>query len=83
MSASGSGVPKDVAKRCVGEMSVLDEHRSERPISVTRDANQCTVNAMIQENRRIKTDITVKVGISQERVHHIIETLNCRKVRGR
>jgi hypothetical protein len=36
---------------CAGEMSVLDEHRSGRPISVTRDENQCRVHAMIQENR--------------------------------
>ena len=35
---------------CAGEMSVLDEHRSGRPISVTRDENQCRVVAMIEEN---------------------------------
>ena len=36
---------------------------------------------MIQENYRIKQrDIAVKLSISQERVHHIIETLNYRKV---
>ena len=39
---------------CIGEMSVVDEHRSGRPISVTRDENQCRIDAMIQENRRIK-----------------------------
>ena len=66
---------------CASEMSVLVEHRSERPISVTRDENQCGVHAMIQENRRIKQrDIALKLGISQERVHHIIETLNYRNV---
>jgi len=48
---------------------------------VTRDENKCKVDAMIQENRRIKQrDIALKLGISQERVHHIIETLNYRKV---
>ena len=31
---------------CAGEMSVLDEHRPGRPISVTRDENQCRVDAM-------------------------------------
>jgi len=69
------------AESCrAGEMKVLDEHRSGRPISVTRDENQCRVVAMIQENRRIKqTDIAIKLGISQERVHHITETLNYRK----
>jgi hypothetical protein len=36
---------------CAGQMSVLDEHRPGRPISVTRDENQCRVDAMIQENR--------------------------------
>jgi len=34
-------------KSCyAGEMSVLDEHRAGRPISVTRDENQCRVDAM-------------------------------------
>jgi hypothetical protein len=66
---------------CEGEMSVLDEHKSGRPISVTCDGNQCRVDAMIQENRRIKQrNIALKLGISKERVHHIIETLNYRKV---
>ena len=65
---------------CAGEMSVLDEHRSGRPISVTRHENQCRVDAMIQENYQIKqTDIVLKLGISQERVHHIIGTSNYRK----
>ena len=59
----------------------MDEHRPGRPISVTRDENQCRVDAMIQKNCQIKRrDIAVKLGISQERVHHIIETLNYRKV---
>ena len=62
---------------CACQMSVLDEHRSGRPISVTRDENQCRVYAMIQENRRIKQrDIALKLGISQERAYNIIETLN-------
>ena len=46
---------------CAGEMSVLDEQRPGRHISVTRDENQCRVDAMNQENRRIKQrDITLK-----------------------
>ena len=36
---------------CASEMSVLDGHRSGRPISVTRDENQCRVDVMNQENR--------------------------------
>ena len=65
---------------CEGEMSVLDGHRS-GPISVTRDENQCRVDTMIQENRGIKQrDIALELGISKERVHHIIEMLNYRKV---
>jgi hypothetical protein len=65
---------------CAGEVSVLDEHRPGRPISVIRDENQCRVDVMTKENRPIKQrDIALKVGISQERVHHIIETLNYRK----
>jgi len=51
MSASGPGVPKSC---CAGAMSVLDVRKSGRPISVTRDENQCIVDAMIQEDRRIK-----------------------------
>ena len=62
---------------CAGEMSVLDKYRSGRPISVTRDENQCRVDATTQENRPItQRDIALKVGIGQERVHHITETLN-------
>jgi len=64
---------------CAGAMSVLDEHRSGQPISVTRDKSPCRVDAMIQENRRIKQrDFLLKLSISQERVHHIIETLKYR-----
>jgi len=80
-------VPKWVRhakSRCAGEMRVLDEHRQGQPISVTRDKNQYKVDAMIQENCRIKqTDIALRFGISQERVHHIIETLNYSKVSAR
>jgi len=65
---------------CAGEMSVWDKHRPGQPISVTCDKNQCRVDAMVQENRRMKQrDIDLKLGISQERVRHIIET-NYRKV---
>jgi len=35
---------------CAGEISVLDEHRSGRPISVSCDKNQCRMDDMIQEN---------------------------------
>jgi len=34
---------------CAGEMSVLDEHRPGRSISVAHDKNLCRVDAMIQE----------------------------------
>ena len=34
---------------CAVEMSVSVEHRSGRPIYVTRDENQCGVDAMMQE----------------------------------
>jgi hypothetical protein len=43
------------AKSCyAGEMRVLDEHRPGQPISVTCVKNQRRVDAMIQENHRIK-----------------------------
>jgi len=38
---------------CAGEMSVLVEDRSRRPVTVTRDENQRGLGTMIQENRRI------------------------------
>jgi hypothetical protein len=42
---------------------------------MTHDENQRKVDVMIQENRRVKQrDIALKLGISQERVHHINET---------
>ena len=77
-------VPKWVRRAkscCASEMSVLDEHRPGRPISVTRDKNQCRADAMIQENRWIKQrDIALKFRISQERVHNINEMLNYRNI---
>jgi hypothetical protein len=35
---------------CASEMNVLDEHRSGRSISVTRDEKQCRVDAMIKSS---------------------------------
>jgi hypothetical protein len=67
---------------CVGDMSVLDEHKPGRPISLIIDENQCRVVSMIQESRRINQgDIVLKLVITrnQERVHRIIETLKYRK----
>ena len=50
---------------CAGKMSVSDEHRPGRQISVTRDENKCRVDATIQENRRIKQrGIALKLGIN-------------------
>jgi len=64
---------------CAGEVSVLDEHKAGRHISVTLDENQYRVDTIIQENHRIKQrDIALKLGISKKKVHHIIETLNFR-----
>lgn len=69
------------AKSCSrGKMSVFDEQRSGRPITVTHAENQRRVSAMIRENRRIRQrDIALKLEISQERVQHIMETLNYSK----
>ncbi|GFY44036.1 histone-lysine n-methyltransferase setmar-like protein [Trichonephila inaurata madagascariensis] len=65
-------------------MSACDEHRPGRSISATCDENRSRVDAMIQENRRIEQrDIALQLGISQERVQHIIETINYRKVSAR
>ena len=53
MSASVSSMPKSC---CAAETSVLDEHRPGQPISVTRDENQCRVDAMIQENPKLSRE---------------------------
>jgi len=48
---------------------------------VTHDKNQCRVDAMIQENQEIKKkDTALELDIRQERLHHINEMLNYRKV---
>lgn len=70
------------AKTCNrGDMGIFDKERPGRPISVTCDENQARVDAMIQGNRRIKQrEIALELGISQERVQHIIQLLNYRKI---
>ena len=55
------------------ESSVHDQPRSGRPLSATDTEHQMQVDELIRSNRRIKQkDISNQVGISQERVHHII-----------
>lgn len=58
------------------ESSVLDHPRSGRPLSASDPEHQTQVDELIRSNRRIKQkDISNKVGISQDRVHHILTNL--------
>ena len=61
---------------CAGEMSVLDEHRPGWSISVLRTSAEW----MPWSRKIAKLRTETLLGISQERVHHIIEMLNYREV---
>lgn len=64
-----------------GEMSIRDEPRSGRPVTVTTVRNHDRVDAIIRENRRIKQwEIASMLGISKERVQEMIRDLKYRKI---
>ena len=67
------------------ESTVHDQARSGRPLSASDSKHQSRVDQLIRENRRVKQiDISIEIGISQERVHHIITNLlGYRKVSAR
>ncbi|GFS16630.1 transposase [Elysia marginata] len=67
------------------ESTVHDQARTGRPLSVSESKHQSRVDQLIHENRRVKRiDISIEIGISQERVHHIITNLlGYRKVSAR
>ena len=56
-----------------------------RPLSASDSKHQSRVDQLIRENRRVKQiDISIEIGVSQERVHHIITNLlGYRKVSAR
>ena len=64
-----------------GRVELKDEARCGRPVTSTNDRNQQLINEMIQENRRVSQQyLADSVGISRERVQHIIHLLGYRKV---
>jgi hypothetical protein len=64
-----------------GEASLCDKAKLERPVTATDESYHEHVEEMIQENHEIKQKATaIKVGISKERVGHIINLLRLQKV---
>ncbi|GFO22893.1 histone-lysine N-methyltransferase SETMAR-like protein [Plakobranchus ocellatus] len=68
-----------------GETILRDQKRSGRPISASVTAIREKVDCTIRANRRVKQkEIADEVGISKERVHHIVTTvLSYQKVSAR
>ncbi|GFO45347.1 histone-lysine N-methyltransferase SETMAR-like protein [Plakobranchus ocellatus] len=67
------------------ETILRDRKRSGRPLSASVTAHREKVDCMIRANRKIKQkEIANAVGISKERVHHIVTlVLGYRKVSAR
>ncbi|GFO42828.1 histone-lysine N-methyltransferase SETMAR-like protein [Plakobranchus ocellatus] len=67
------------------ETILRDRKRSGRPLSASVTAHREKVDCMIRANQRVKQkEIANAVGISKERVHHIVTTvLGYRKVSAR
>ncbi|GFN77421.1 histone-lysine N-methyltransferase SETMAR-like protein [Plakobranchus ocellatus] len=58
------------------ETILRDRKRSCRPLSASVTAHREKVDCMIRANRRVKQkEIANAVGISKERVHHIVTTV--------
>ena len=58
------------------ESTVHDQARTGRLLSAPDSKHQSRVDQLIRENRRAKQiDISIEIGTSQERVHHIITNL--------
>ena len=65
----------------LGEADLSDKTRSGRPVTASDQLHQDRVEELIRGNRRIKQkEIAVALGISKERVGHIIGVLGFRKV---
>jgi hypothetical protein len=68
-------------KQEVKEGSLCNQARLLRPVTATDKSHQESVEEMIGENCQIKQKITaLKLGISKERVDHIINLLGFQKV---
>ncbi|GFN90120.1 histone-lysine N-methyltransferase SETMAR-like protein [Plakobranchus ocellatus] len=58
------------------ETVLRDRKRSGRPVSASDTAHREKVDCMIRANRRVKQkEIADEIGISKERVHHIVTIL--------
>lgn len=73
------------AKKCKGgkpgRTDLCDQERSGRPVTATDQFHVGKVDELIKDNRQItQREIAAKLGISQERVGHIIDVLQYRKV---
>lgn len=57
----------------VGKANISDQDRNWRLVTVTDAAHKQKVDDLVQTNRRIKqSEIAVALGISKERVQHIL-----------
>jgi len=67
---------KAVQRWRTGQADLSDETRSGRPVTASGQLHQDCVEELICENRRIKQkEIAVALGISKERVGHMIGVL--------
>jgi transposase len=67
-----------------GSANIVDQPRSGRPVSVTDDKHQKQVDELIKHDRRItQKQIAGRLGMSKERVGHIIGLLGYTKVSSR
>ena len=64
------------------QTTVFDRKRPGRPLSAPDTNHQEAIDSLVRANRRIKQkEIAYEVGISKERVHHIVRSiLGYRKV---
>jgi len=68
----------------LGQADLSDKTRSGRPVTASDQLHQNRVEELIREDSCIKQkEIAVALGISKERVGHIIGILGFRKVRAR
>lgn len=64
----------------VGKAIIGDQDQSGRPVTVTDEVHKPKVDDLVQGNRRIKqSEIAVALGISKERIQHILSELEYRK----
>jgi len=66
----------------LGQADLSDKTRSGRPVTASDQLHQDRIEELIRRNHRVKQKATaVALGISRERVEHIIGVLGLRKVR--